>query len=207
MTPLKQLKAALRIRNRNNEAGIGYNLNTSQRLVMPCGGNSGEPFYQHNRSRTAILAGRAQVLVLLFVLLSFGLGGCATWDLGKSGQRKIARKTVVIVGASSGFGRGVAEKMGAYGANVVIAARRTELLEEVASNIRAAGGTALVVTTDNSKPEDVQRLTDAAVQQYGTIDVWINMAGVGGIGRFWEIPVEDQARIVDINLKGFIYGS
>ncbi|MBC3539855.1 SDR family NAD(P)-dependent oxidoreductase [Rufibacter sp. H-1] len=144
---------------------------------------------------------------LLLVLLSFWLGGCATSELGSSGQKKVAGKTFVIVGASSGFGRGVAEQLGAYKANVVLAARRGELLEEIATKIRAAGGTALVVPMDISKPKDVQRLTQAALQQYGKIDVWINMAGVGAIGRFWEIPIEDQARIVDINLKGFIYGS
>ncbi|HYH15851.1 MAG TPA: SDR family NAD(P)-dependent oxidoreductase [Flavisolibacter sp.] len=143
----------------------------------------------------------------LVILLACFLSSCATWKLGNAGQRKIAGKTFVIVGASSGFGRGVAEQLGAYKANVVLAARRTDLLEEIAGKIRAAGGTATVVTMDISKPEDVQRLADTAVKQYGTIDVWINMAGVGAIGRFWEIPIEDQARIIDINLKGFIYGS
>ncbi len=113
----------------------------------------------------------------------------------------------MIVGASSGFGRGVAEQLGAYKANVVLAARRGDALEEVATKVRAAGGTALVVPMDISKPEDVQRLLQLSVQQFGKIDVWINMAGVGAIGRFWEIPLEDQARIVDINLKGIIYGS
>lgn len=145
--------------------------------------------------------------IVLLSIISCLLSGCATWDLGKAGQRKIKGKTFVIVGASSGFGRGMAEQLAAYKANVVLAARRTELLEEIAGKIRQAGGTAMVVTTDISKPEEVQRLLDTAVKQYSKIDVWVNMAGVGAIGRFWEIPLEDQARIVDINLKGFIYGS
>jgi short-subunit dehydrogenase len=145
--------------------------------------------------------------VLLLLLISFYMSSCTTAELGSAGRRKTAGKTFVIVGASSGFGRGVAEKLGTYKANVVLAARRTDLLEEVAGKVRAGGGNALVVTMDISKPEDVQRLARAAVQEFGDIDVWINMAGVGGIGRFWEIPLEDQARIVDINLKGVIYGS
>ena len=151
--------------------------------------------------KTAIIK---SMLVLLMVML---LSSCSTWELGKSGQRKTAGKTFVIVGASSGFGRGVAEQLGAYKANVVLAARRTELLEEVADNVRAAGGAAMVVTMDISKPEDVERLAKEAVEEYGKIDVWINMAGVGAIGHFWDIPLEEQARVVDINLKGFIYGS
>lgn len=130
-----------------------------------------------------------------------------TSKLGSSAQKKVVGKTYVIVGASSGFGRGVAEQLGKYRANVVVAARRGDLLQEVANNIRSAGGNALVVEMDISKPEDVQRLLDTSSRQFGSIDVWINMAGVGAIGRFWDIPIQDQARIVDINLKGFIYGS
>jgi short-subunit dehydrogenase len=146
-------------------------------------------------------------MVFALLLIAGVICSCSTCKLGSSGQRKVARKTYVILGASSGFGRGVAEQLGAYRANVVLAARRTETLEEIASAIRAAGGTALVVTTDISDPEDVQRLADAAVEKFQKIDVWINMAGVGAIGRFWDIPLQDQAKLVDINLKGFLYGS
>lgn len=142
-----------------------------------------------------------------FIALLLLLSSCTTSKLGKSDQQKVAGKTYVIIGASSGFGRGIAEELGRYKANVVLAARRTDLLEEIAQNIRTAGGTAEVVTMDISKPEDVQRVADAAVRRFGKVDVWINMAGVGAIGRFWEIPQEDQARVLDVNLKGFIYGS
>lgn len=145
-----------------------------------------------------------KAILFLFTICSIS---CATSKLGNSGQAKIKAKTFVILGASSGFGRGVAEELGRYGANVVLASRRTELLEEIATKIRTSGGTAHVVTTDISKPADVERLATAAIERFGAIDVWINMAGVGVIGRFWEIPVKDQTAIVDINLKGFIYGS
>jgi short-subunit dehydrogenase len=150
---------------------------------------------------------RLTILISSVILASFMFGSCATAKLSKSGQRKIAGKTIVIVGASSGFGEGVAIQLGKYRANVVLAARRTALLEEVASKVRAAGGTALVVTMDISKPEDIQRLADVAVKQYGHIDVWINNAGVGGIGHFWDIPIEEHSRLIDINLKGVLYGS
>ena len=149
------------------------------------------------------LAGYCFALMLLLSATT----SCTTWKLGTHGQRKIEGKTYVIVGASSGFGRGVAEELGKCKANVVLAARRTELLEAIADTIRAHGGKATVVTMDISKPEDVQRLAENAVAAYKTIDVWINMAGVGAVGRFWEIPAQDQARIIDVNLKGFIYGS
>lgn len=161
----------------------------------------------NTKAGSAFIISAAQQLIVSLTLLCFMLSSCATSKLSSSGQRKVAGKTFVIVGASSGFGRGVAEQLGEYKANVVLAARRTDLLEEVAGKVRAAGGTALVVTMDITKPEEVQRLADTAVKQFGHIDTWINMAGVGAIGRFWDIPLADQARIVDINLKGFIYGS
>lgn len=144
-------------------------------------------------------------LLTLFCICS--LASCTTWKLGSAGQKKISGKTYVIVGASSGLGRGVAQELGKYKANVVLAARRTDLLEEIADTIRLSGGTAIVVTMDISKPEDLQRVAQAAVKEYSKIDVWINMAGVAAIGRFWDVPVEDHARVIDVNLKGFIYGS
>jgi len=112
-----------------------------------------------------------------------------------------------VTGASSGFGRAVATILGRNGANVVLAARRTELLEEVADEVRVAGGTPLVVTTDVSKPEEIAALATATVERFGRIDVWINNAGVGAIGRFEEIPLADHDRVIDVNLKGVIYGS
>lgn len=145
----------------------------------------------------------------LFVLFLFSLllAGCSTCKVGTAGQRKISGKTYVIIGASSGMGRGIAEQLGKYKANVVLAARRTDLLQEVADTIRKSGGNAVVVTMDISKMEDVRRVKEMAVKEYSKIDVWINMAGVTAIGRFWEVPIEDQMRVIDVNLKGFFYAS
>lgn len=126
---------------------------------------------------------------------------------GENPSRGSAGKTYVITGASSGFGRGVAVKLGGRGGNVVLAARRAGVLEEVAREVRAAGGQALVVPTDVSRPEQVERLVRAAVARFGRVDVWINDAAVGIAGRFWEVPVADTSRAVDVNLKGVIYGS
>jgi short-subunit dehydrogenase len=133
--------------------------------------------------------------------------GCATSRLSKSNQEKLSGKTFVITGASSGFGKGVALQLGKYHANVVLAARRIELLEEVATAIRSTGGAALVVPTDVSKPEDIRHLSDTATKHFGKVDVWINNAGVASIGRFWDIPIEEHDRVIDVNLKGVFYGS
>lgn len=141
-------------------------------------------------------------------LLLAPLAGCAAnTALTRSDTPRIAGRTYVITGASSGFGRGAAVRAGSLGANVVLAARRAELLEEVAAEVRAAGGQALVVRTDVADGAAVERLADAAVSRFGRIDVWVNNAGVASIGAFDEVPVADQARTVDVNLKGVVYGA
>lgn len=114
---------------------------------------------------------------------------------------------IVVAGASSGFGRGAALKLAHEGATVVVAARRKDMLDDVVAEIKAAGGTAVAVQTDVSNPSDVTRLSQKTVSQFGRIDVWVNNVGVGAIGFFWDIPVEDHARVVDVNLKGLIYGA
>jgi len=148
---------------------------------------------------------RTIIAALLFCLV--GLAGCAAPQLRPAERSLLAGRTYVITGASSGFGRSVAKRLGAARANVVLAARRSELLEEIAAGIRASGGQALVVTTDVAKPDEIERLADAATARFGRIDVWVNDAAVSAFGRFWEVPVDDYSRIVDTNLKGVIYGS
>lgn len=112
--------------------------------------------------------------------------------------------TAVIIGASSGLGKGVAQQLAKEGANVVLGARRTHLIEELAKEI---GPSAVAVTTDISKEADVERIHDAALEKFGKIDVWINMAGVGLIGSYTELPVEDMKRLLDINVFGTMIGS
>jgi short-subunit dehydrogenase len=154
----------------------------------------------------AMQAGPQHLLLRLCLLMSFlVLGGCAS--LSPDDRQSVAGKTYVITGASSGFGRGVALRLAGMKANVVLAARRTDVLNDVAAQATAAGGTALVVTTDVSKPEDVRKLMEATLQRFGRVDVWINNAAVGAIGNFDKVPMEDHARVVDVNLKGVIYGS
>lgn len=126
---------------------------------------------------------------------------------GAAERERIAGRTYVVTGASSGFGRGVAERLGAMGANVVLAARRAPALEEVAAVVRAGGGQALVVPTDVSDAAAVEALARAAEARFGRVDVWVNNAGVGSLGRFEEVPVEDHARVVAVNLNGVIFGS
>lgn len=121
--------------------------------------------------------------------------------------KNVRNAVIVVTGASSGFGRGAAVALAKQGAKVVIAARRSELLEEVVDEIRAVGGNALAISTDVSSEDQVERLARWTVAAHKRIDVWVNNVGVGAIGYFWEIPVNVHARLVDVNLKGLIYGA
>ncbi|MEZ0481671.1 SDR family NAD(P)-dependent oxidoreductase [Planococcus sp. SSTMD024] len=113
-------------------------------------------------------------------------------------------KTIVITGASSGLGKEVARQLSKEGANLVLAARRTGLIEALASEL---GPNAIAVTMDVSREADVAWLFEEALTSFGKIDVWINNAGVGVIGPFTEIPLEDLARMVEVNVKGTVNGS
>ncbi|HEX8389537.1 MAG TPA: SDR family NAD(P)-dependent oxidoreductase [Sphingomonas sp.] len=147
-------------------------------------------------------------LALALSLAGAGLGACAAdTSLRRSDAARIAGRTYVVTGASSGFGRGAAVRAARMGANVVLAARRADALEEVAAEIRGFGGQALVVPTDVSDAAAVEQLAQAAEARFGRIDVWINNAGVSAIGAFEQVPIADQARVVDVNLKGVIYGA
>jgi len=137
-------------------------------------------------------------------ILSGALGGCASWQ---PAAPSLSGQTIVVTGASSGLGQGVALALARRQANVVLAARRADVLEGVARAVQASGGQALVVPTDVSRPDDVTALAEAARGRFGRIDVWINNAGVAAIGRFDEIPVDDHLRLLDVNLKGVVLGS
>ena len=155
---------------------------------------------------------RCTLLQLLFQLLllcaALTLTGCATSGrLNADEQQAIAGKTYVVTGASSGIGRGVAERLGQLHANVVLAARRTNELEHVAAIVTQAGGKALVATTDVADPAQVERLATETVARFGRIDVWLNNAGIGAVGPFATIPIADHSRLIDVNLRGVIYGS
>lgn len=126
---------------------------------------------------------------------------------GMSRENDVRGRTIVIAGASSGFGRGAAERLGELGANVVVAARREAVLQDVARRIDAAGGAGLAVETDVSDPQAVERLGTAALDRFGSIDVWVNNVGIGALGMFWDVPLEDHARVIDVNLKGLLYGA
>ena len=122
-------------------------------------------------------------------------------------ERDLQSKVVVITGASSGFGRGAAVEFARAGAQVVLAARRDQLLDEVARECEAAGGSALPVPTDVSEEEDMENLARTAIEKCGRIDVWVNNAGVGALGKFQDVPLADHEQVIKTDLLGTLYGT
>jgi len=122
-------------------------------------------------------------------------------------DQRLNGKVVVVTGASSGFGRGTARRFAESGATLVLAARRDLLLDEVVRECEAAGGKASAVPTDVGREADVMMLAETAVGEHGRIDVWVNNAGAGALGRFEDIPLDDHIRVIDTDLIGTVYGS
>lgn len=122
-------------------------------------------------------------------------------------HQQLNGRTIVVTGASSGVGRGVALALARHGANLVLAARRSEALEALAVEVQALGVAALAVPTDVANVAQMTALAEQAEQRFGRIDGWINNAGVVAVGRFEEVPLEDHLRLLDTNVKGVVIGS
>ena len=118
----------------------------------------------------------------------------------------IEGKVVAITGASSGIGEATAVLLAERGAKVVLGARRSERLEALTARITAAGGEAAYASTDVKRREDVAALVALACTRFGKLDVLVNNAGIGLISLLDELRVEDWEEMIDVNIKGTLYG-
>jgi NADP-dependent 3-hydroxy acid dehydrogenase YdfG len=118
----------------------------------------------------------------------------------------IVGKVVAITGASSGIGRATARLLAARGAMVVLGARRNDALAAVADEIAAAGGNVAYRVTDVTRRADLEAFVALAIERHGRLDVIVNNAGIGPISRFDALRVEDWDAMIDVNLRGTLYG-
>ncbi len=120
---------------------------------------------------------------------------------------RLAGTVALVTGASSGIGAATVRALAAEGAAVAMAARRVDRLEELASTVREAGGTALVLETDLTERAQAAEAVQRTVAELGRLDTLVNNAGVMLLGPIVDAPVEEWDRMVALNLQGLLYAT
>jgi len=121
-------------------------------------------------------------------------------------MKGIEGKVVVITGASSGIGEATARLLAARGASVFLGARRKDRLHALVAEIERAGGKAAARKLDVTVRAEVEAFVRAAVETFGRMDVLVNNAGLMALGPLEKTLVDEWDRMIDVNLKGVLYG-
>jgi NAD(P)-dependent dehydrogenase (short-subunit alcohol dehydrogenase family) len=111
-------------------------------------------------------------------------------------------KVAIVTGASMGIGRATAQKLAAAGARVALAARSADTLQELARELKAAGGDALAVVTDMRDRAQVARMVEQTMAAFGRLDLLVNNAGQGMGGFVESSNVDDFQKIIELNVLG-----
>ncbi|HEY2344791.1 MAG TPA: glucose 1-dehydrogenase [Xanthomonadaceae bacterium] len=120
-------------------------------------------------------------------------------------MNKLKGKVAIVTGASKGIGAAIARSLAAEGASVVVNyASSKDGADAVVADIAAAGGTAVAVHGDVSKSADAQALVDAAIANYGRLDVLVNNSGVYGFSPIEAITEDDFHRHFNVNVLGLL---
>jgi NAD(P)-dependent dehydrogenase (short-subunit alcohol dehydrogenase family) len=119
----------------------------------------------------------------------------------------VDRQVVVVTGASGGIGMATAEAFGRQGAAVALLARGKTGLDAAAEQVRAAGGTALVIPTDVADSDRVQAAADQVERELGPIDVWVNVAFTSVFAPFDQIRPEEFRRVTEVAYLGYVHGT
>ena len=115
-------------------------------------------------------------------------------------------KVVAITGASSGIGEAIARHLASLGAKVVMGARRTANLETISKSIQEDGGEVVFTKLDVTEREEVSNFVDFATKAYGTLDVFVNNAGLMPLSMINSYKVEEWHQMIDVNIKGVLHG-
>ena len=118
----------------------------------------------------------------------------------------IQGKVVAITGASSGIGEATALLLAERGAKLVLGARRLDHLKALSNRIATAGGECVYAPTDVRRRDDLTGLVGLARERFGKLDVLVANAGIGPIAPLDDLSVSDWEDMIDVNLKGFLYG-
>lgn len=117
-------------------------------------------------------------------------------------------KTAVVTGSSRGLGLAIAQAMAAEGANVVLAARTKETLDQAVNRLQNQGYQAVGFVCDTSNQAEVEALAEKAIQTFGNLDIWVNNAGVSSpYGPTMSVSVDRFEKVVNTNIFGVYYGT
>ena len=120
-------------------------------------------------------------------------------------MRNLSGKVALVTGSSKGIGAGIAKRLAADGASVIVNyTRSAEDAEVVVQAIAAAGGKAFAVKADIGKPEQIQPLVDAAVKQFGRLDILVNNAGVYKVDSLESLSAQSIDEHFNINVRGLL---
>ncbi|WP_251552417.1 SDR family oxidoreductase [Neobacillus muris] len=111
-------------------------------------------------------------------------------------------QTAIVTGGGRGLGKQIAEAFADAGANVVVCSRNVEVCHELCESLKQKGVQSLAVQCDVSNEDDIQRVVDAAMEEFGRIDILVNNSGTSWGAPALEMPVDKWDKVMDINLKG-----
>jgi len=118
----------------------------------------------------------------------------------------MSNKVILITGASSGIGAGIARELAASGATLLLGARRVDRLETLAAELKQQGADVAVAALDVTSRASVQQFAEVALEKWGRIDVMINNAGVMPLSPLASLKVDEWDQMIDVNIKGVLYG-
>ncbi|WP_134091157.1 SDR family oxidoreductase [Olivibacter sp. XZL3] len=121
-------------------------------------------------------------------------------------MENIKGKVIAITGASSGIGEAIARHLATLGAKLVLGARRVDKLEAIAASISSNGGEAVYKKLDVTDTEDVAAFANYATAQFGTLDVFVNNAGLMPLSMINSYKIDEWHRMIDVNIKGVLHG-
>lgn len=122
-------------------------------------------------------------------------------------QRNLSEQTAVVTGSSQGIGKAIAKRLAAEGANVVTNSRSRDRAEAVAEEIQEEGGTAVAIKSDVTDYSDMETLIQGTVEEFGSLDIMVNNAGITKIGPAEKFDPKDWRQVIDVDLTGVFFGS
>lgn len=115
-------------------------------------------------------------------------------------------KVVLVTGASSGIGAGIARELSVGGARLMLGARRTDRIDALVEELRRQGGSVSSRRLDVTSRDDVRSFAEAARAEFGRVDAIVNNAGVMPLSPMASLKVDEWERMIDVNIKGVLYG-